>query len=114
MVESTNKANNPYVKETGDRWDESLPFFGEGSININFLDNQIRFTAGDACQGTIDVELKSDLPSVKELQVSLVGVERCFLDASQAARPEPFHKEQREIINLRAVVREYTEGIVAG
>ena len=74
--------------ETGDRWDETLPLFSGGSININFLENQIRFTAGDACSGSIDIELHESLPNVTELQVSLVGVERCFLDASQAPRSE--------------------------
>lgn len=46
-------------RETGDNWDEPLPIFTEGSININFYNNIIGYTAGDCVSGTIDIEIKN-------------------------------------------------------
>lgn len=55
------------MKESGERWDEPLPIFKQGTININFKDNLIGFTAGDVVNGSIDVELKEDMPEFREL-----------------------------------------------
>lgn len=43
--------------ETGDRWDEPLPKFTDGQININFTNNIIGYTSGDLVNGSIDVVL---------------------------------------------------------
>ena len=60
MVEQTNQKFIPYNQtgtETGDRWDEPLPTFQDGAININFSNNIIGYTSGDLVNGSIDVVL---------------------------------------------------------
>jgi hypothetical protein len=44
--------------ENGDQWDEVLDSFAEGSMNINFYNNMIGYTAGDCVSGTIDIFLQ--------------------------------------------------------
>jgi hypothetical protein len=51
----------PTTAETGDRWDEVLDMFKTGSININFYDNVIGYTAGDCVSGTIDIVVTETL-----------------------------------------------------
>ncbi len=47
--------------ETGKQWDECLPKFTEGAININFYNNVISYTSGDCISGTIDIDLQADI-----------------------------------------------------
>jgi hypothetical protein len=44
--------------ENGDQWDEILDVFAEGTMNINFYNNMIGYTAGDCVSGTIDIFLQ--------------------------------------------------------
>jgi hypothetical protein len=45
----------PKKGENGDRWDETLDVFAEGTVSINFYNNMIGYTAGECVSGTIDV-----------------------------------------------------------
>jgi hypothetical protein len=64
--------------------------------------------------GTIDIDLKEPILA-KELQISLVGQERCLLDVSSVPKPELYHCDSKEIVNIKQVVRVYDErGIAAG
>jgi hypothetical protein len=47
--------------EQGNTWDECLLKFTESSININFYNNIISYSAGDPISGTIDIDLKKSI-----------------------------------------------------
>ena len=47
----------PTTVEKGEIWDEVLDVFKAGSININFYNNVIGYTAGECVSGTIDIFL---------------------------------------------------------
>ena len=76
-------------------------------MNINLYENTIGYTAGDSIAGTIDITI-IDPFEAKELVLSLVGVERSFLDASQVLEPLDYNREVKTIINLREVITTYT------
>jgi len=69
------------MTEQGNFWDEPLDIYRGGFMNINLFENTVGYTAGDSIAGTIDVTI-IDPFEAKELVLSLVGVERSFLDAS--------------------------------
>jgi|DEB19_MinimDraft_2_1074335.scaffolds.fasta_scaffold409111_1 hypothetical protein len=79
MVEASRIQTKRTIKECGDKWDESLSVFDKGSININFYNNMIGYTAGDCVSGTIDIELLEHIPA-EQLVIEFVGLERSFLD----------------------------------
>lgn len=51
----------PSATETGDTWDECLDGFKTGSININYYNNVIGYTAGECVSGTLDIVLTEKL-----------------------------------------------------
>lgn len=51
----------PSASETGDTWDECLDGFKTGSININYYNNVIGYTAGECVSGTLDIVLTEKL-----------------------------------------------------
>jgi len=64
--------------DTGVFWDEPLPKYLGGTINMNFYDNVLGYRAGDTISGTIDIEIGEKFDAT-ELVVEFVGVERSHL-----------------------------------
>ncbi len=60
MVEEFVLVDNQKIDETGLTWDESLPNYQQGRININFYNNIVGYTAGDCVSGTVDVEIDNE------------------------------------------------------
>jgi len=95
--------------EYGDRWDEPLTKFDKGKINLNFYNNVVGYTAGDCVSGTIDICLQEHF-DFDELILEFVGLERSFLNTKSlpGLQPERFHRDAKEIVHLRQVVRVFT------
>jgi hypothetical protein len=69
----------PHGPEKGEKWDEPLEVFLNGSININFTNNIIGYTNSELISGTVDVVLKEKM-KFKNLVLKFAGQERCFLN----------------------------------
>lgn len=74
---------------------------------MNFYNNVIGYTAGDCVSGTIDICLAQHF-DFEELVIEFVGLERSFLDPHHVSGLQPFHRDAKEIIHLRQVVRVFT------
>ena len=62
----------PLIPETGDKLDEPLEVFSNGSININFLNDTVGFTRGETICGTVDIVLKEKM-NFKNLVIKFAG-----------------------------------------
>lgn len=96
----------PQGPEKGDKWDEPLEVFLNGSININFTNNIVGYTKDEPISGTVDVVFK-DKMKFKNLVIKFAGQERCFLNQSPNLPLEPCHRESKNIIQLATVVKEF-------
>lgn len=63
-------------------WDHDRPVFTQGSIQINFYNNVVGYTAGDCVSGTIDIQLTSQI-LFNDLTLEFVGLERVCIKCDQ-------------------------------
>ena len=85
--------------------------FAQGTINVNFKDNMIGFTAGDCVHGSVDVVLKDPI-KINDLVLEFVGLERCHLPALPITNPYKYGA--KEIICMRVLVQSFTAQLEAG
>jgi len=107
-----------FLTESGSTWDEPLPLYRKGQININFYQNMIGYTAGDVVAGTVDVVINESFDS-KLLKLSFVGVERCHLKLVKMANgtvppPKDFHRDVKTIIDISVDVTTFDEVLPPG
>ena len=103
----------PTGVETGDKWDEVLDLFKTGSININFYNNVIGYSAGECVSGTIDIVLTEAL-NCQNLTLEFVGLERCNLSLDGIIKPMEYHRDAKEILRLVCMVVEFQSPVQPG
>ena len=96
----------PTAAEKGDSWDEMLDVFKTGTININFYNNVIGYTAGECVSGTIDIALTEAL-NCQNLTLEFVGIERSHLSLEGVIKPMLYHRDSKEIVKLVCLVVEF-------
>ena len=96
----------PKAPETGEKWDEVLDLFKTGSININFYNNVVGYTAGECVSGTIDIVITEAL-NCQNLTLEFVGTERCNLSLDGVIKPMEYHRDAKEILRLVCMVVEF-------
>lgn len=95
---------------TGVFWDENLDLYLGGAININCYNNVLGFKAGETISGSIDIEI-SDIFEAQDLTIEFKGVERSHISTTDSAMSvKPFHREEKEIISLKQVVKTFSQG----
>ena len=107
-----------FLTESGSTWDEPLPLYRKGQININFYQNMIGYTAGDVVAGTVDVVINESFDS-KSLKLSFVGVERCHLKLVKMPNgtvppPKEFHRDVKTILDMSVDVAAWDEVLPPG
>ena len=78
--------------DTGVFWDEALPMYLGGTINMNFYNNVLGYSAGQTISGTIDIEIGEKFDAT-DLVVEFVGVERSHLFPEGALTLKDHHRE---------------------
>ena len=93
------------IQETGATWDEALPSYQGGKININFYKNIIGYTAGGFVNGTVDIVIEEKFEATN-LELQFVGEERVYMETEVRAVKE-WNRETKEILKMSIIMAEY-------